>query len=94
MSLPSKILEAPPCNFEWAFTSKFSREDKMSRFLYGYDMLSASTAAKMNNTVMVRSLAMTSSVYVCQELDASITESHTRYITSFRNQLLYCSSTN
>ena len=84
MSLPSKILEAPPCNFEWALTSKVSRDVKNSRFLYGYGMLSASTAAKMNNTVMVRSLAMTSSVYVCRYLDSSTTKDYTRYITNFR----------
>ena len=57
--------------------------------------------AKMNNmTVMVRSLVMTSSVYMRQELDVPIAEGQLvarililGTLQNFRTQIFYCSST-
>ena len=57
--------------------------------------------AKMNNmTVMVRSLVMTSSVYMRQELDVPIAEGQLvarililGTLQTFRTQIFYCSST-
>ena len=54
--------------------------------------------AKMNNmTVLVRSLVMTSSVYVCQELDVllpgvSCSNLKLGTLQTFRNHFFYCPS--